>query len=475
MNVKQLRTASIGRCNEKGISSSWVQFSKKAKLMRFLDGTYIRPDDPLFVKGSDDDGWKSDDDGNPTDGDGKPTSGDSDSASKENDTKTDGTLGSLETTIVNAVTKKIVDDGAIVKEIVKEVKDEVIKPVTITINDRVVFDPSKDGLLHYQFADVFDKLNTYDKVFLHGERGTGKSTIGEELFRLMAEKHNWEEDDKYRYTYVVGSAGVSEAQLLGKSTFDGRYIEGQYVKAFSEGGIIVADEFNGFDPNMCLIHNSMLDGQGLMFTPNDPESPHRLRHDDFYFVAIDNTNGYGNDFSYVGRNQQDLATLDRFTSATISIGYDKTIEEHIVGSYGEVALALWDLRRRIKKERLNRNISTRAFYTSAKMIHQAVNGRLMASKSVSPISNGRFDEIGVSKSSVYYGILDICADFTDEEKQKIDLGSFKTKYDTIYGADDNPSDDDTNEVLSSIENASKGMSINTGGVVSIATATEGVE
>lgn len=461
MNVKQLRTKAIELCNEKGISSSWVQYSRKAKLMKFLDGAYIRPDDPLAKNGSDDDGWKSDDD---TSGDGsKPTSGDSDSASKGNDTKTDGTLGSLETTIVNAVTKKIVDDGEIVKAIVKEAKDEVIKPVTIKVNDRVVFDPSKDGLLHYQFADVFDKLNTFSKVFLHGERGTGKSTIGEEIFRLMAEKHNWEDDDKYRYTYVVGSAGVSEAQLLGKSTFDGRYIEGQYVKAFSEGGIIVADEFNGFDPNMALIHNAMLDGQGLMFTPNDPESPHRLRHDDFYFVAIDNTNGYGNDFSYVGRNQQDLATLDRFTSATISIGYDEAIEKHVVGDYGEVAVALWDLRRRIKRERLNRNISTRAFYTSAKMIHQAVNGRLMATHSVSPLSNGHTEELGISKASVYYGILDICADFTDEEKQKIDLGGFNSKYPKVYSTDEPTVTDDDNEVLASINEQSQGhlMSIAT--------------
>mgnify|MGYP003148294258 CR=1 FL=1 len=458
MNVKQLRTKAVELCREKGIASSWVQYAKKGKLLRFLDGTFIREDDPLYDGngGSDDGGRFDSDDSQPY----KPSTADSGSNAS---TKTDGTLGSLETTIVNAVTDKIVGDGEVVSKIVREAKNEVIKPVTITLNDRMVFDPKTDGLLHFQFPDVFDKLHTFKKVFLHGERGTGKSTIGEEIFRMMAEKYQWEDDDKYRYTYVVGSAGVSEAQLLGKSTFDGRYIEGQYVRAFSEGGIVVADEFNGFDPNMTLIHNAMLDGQGLMFTPNDPESPHRHRHNDFYFVAIDNTNGYGNDFSYVGRNQQDLAVLDRFTSATISIAYDKNIEGHIVGDYSDVATALWDLRDRIKAERLNRNISTRAFFTSAKMIHQAVNGRLMATKSVTPISNGKSEELGVSKASVYYAILDICADFTEEEKQKINLEGFKSKYPRVYSTDEPTVTDDDNEVLASINEQSRGhlMSIAT--------------
>ena len=446
MNVKQLRRKSMTLCAEKGIASSWVQFAKKSDLMDFLDGKLIREDDPLHpTNGGDSDGNQP-----------SPTNdGSSDampSASSTPAPKTDGTLGSLETTIVNAVTQQILDDGSIVEEIIKDAKDEVIKPVTITLNDRVIFDPKTDGLLHYQFSDVLDKVQTFKKVFLHGERGTGKSTIGEELFRLMAELHNWDEEDKYRYTYVVGSAGVSEAQLLGKSTFDGRYIEGQYVKPFSEGGMIVADEFNGFDPNMTLIHNAMLDGQGLIFTPNDPESPHRYRHNDFYFIAIDNTNGYGNDFSYVGRNQQDLAVLDRFTGATISIGYDENIEGHIVGDYSDVATALWDLRDRIKAERLNRNVSTRAFYTSAKLIHQAVNGAI-SSDSVTKISNGKVDEVGVNKSSIYYAILDLCADFTDEEKQKINLEGFKSKYPRVYSNDASKvTTDESNEVLSSINN-----------------------
>ena len=90
------------------------------------------------------------------------------------------------------------------------------------------------------------------------------------------------------------------------------------------------------------------------------------------------------------------------------------------------------------------------------MIHQAVNGRLMATKSVTPISNGKSEELGVSKASVYYAVLDICADFTDEEKQKINLEGFKSKYPRVYSTAEPTVTDDNNEVLASINEQSRG-------------------
>jgi len=446
MTVKQLRTRALELCKEQGKKSSWVQFSKKRRLLEFINGDYdpdAKDDTPTASGGND---------GN------QPSNGDGTSPSEDGSDKKE--LSGLETAIGDYVGKKIMEDGGIqdaIDEYIEERTKEVIAPTIIKVKEKVIFDPADGDLLHYQFTDVLDKLVMFGKVFMHGERGTGKSSIAEQLYKIMAETNGWDEDDKYRYTYVAGTAGVSEAQLLGKSTFDGRYIEGQYVKPFSDGGMIVADEFNGFDPNMALIHNAMLDGQGLLFTPNDPEAPHRYRHDDFKFIAIDNTNGYGNDFSYVGRNQQDSATLDRFTGATVSIGYDPKIESTIVGEYSEVAVALWDLRDRIKNERLNRNISTRAFYTSAQIVAHAVKGAI--SPSVTPIRTGvgQDVEIGLDKASIYYCILDLCADFTDEEKQKINLAGFKDKYPTVYSDTDGGSvtSDDVSEVTAIIDEHEK--------------------
>lgn len=426
MTVKQLRRQSMALCRQKGINSSWVQYSKKRRLLDFIDGKY----DPA-----------KDNEDVPSDGGGSKDG----TVPSDNGTKGNGgdELDGLGKAIGDYTTKEVLKEmedkyGDIIDDLIEEKVEEVTKPRVVSVGERVVFDEAKGDLVHFQFQDALDKLVVEQKLFMVGERGTGKSTIAEQLNAVMTEHHNWDKDDKFRYTYVVGTAGVSEAQLLGKTTFDGRYIEGQYVKPFDEGGFIVADEFNGFDPNMALIHNSMLDGQGLLFTPNDPESPYRHRHKDNYFIAVDNANGYGNDFAYVGRNQQDLATLDRFTGSTIDIYYDESIELALVGQYKEIAEALWDLRGRIKTERLNRNVSTRAFSTSSKMVHNAVKG-VIAERNVTPIRLGIDDEVAVNvpKASTYYAILDLTAQFTDEEKRKLDIKGFETKYNAIY-CDDEP-------------------------------------
>lgn len=418
MNVEQMRKSARQKCEADGINSSWTAYARRHELDGFLEGSW-----------------------NPPSNDGKPTSPNSSgnsSSSDNNGTTGEKSLSDMEKVIGDYSSEKVLEKmedkyGKKIEEMIEERVEEVTRPIQITVKDQVVFDQVDGDLIHFQYQDCLDKLITHGKLFMVGERGTGKSTIAEQLFKVISKHKEWDEDDKFKYTYAVGTAGVSEAQLLGKSTFDGRYIEGQYVKPFSEGGFIVADEFNGFDPNMSLIHNSMLDGQGLMFTPNDPENPYRFRHDDFSFIAIDNSTGYGNSHQYVGRNQQDMATLDRFTGAVISIDYDNEIEKAIVGEYKELADALFELRLRIRDQKLRYNISTRAFSTSAKTIHSAVNG-VIAEKSVTPMTLGKGKKIegGLSKASIFYALADLTAQWTDEEKSKINLEDMMEKFPTNY-------------------------------------------
>src|SRR5215217_6156820 len=53
------------------------------------------------------------------------------------------------------------------------------------------------------------------------------------------------------------------------------------------------------------------------------------RHDDFIFLASANTFGDGASRQYVGRNQLDAATLDRFTTLVWEI--DEELEEIMAG------------------------------------------------------------------------------------------------------------------------------------------------
>ena len=54
------------------------------------------------------------------------------------------------------------------------------------------------------------------------------------------------------------------------------------------------------------------------------------RHPDFRVVAAANTFGTGADRQYVGRNQLDAASLDRF--AFLEWGYDEALERSLAGN-----------------------------------------------------------------------------------------------------------------------------------------------
>ena len=68
--------------------------------------------------------------------------------------------------------------------------------------------------------------------------------------------------------------------------------------------------------------------------------------------------GTGADRHYVGRNQLDLATLDRFRIGTVPIDYSRAVEVALCQHDGLRQL-LWGWRTRINDQRLERVLSTR--------------------------------------------------------------------------------------------------------------------
>jgi len=77
---------------------------------------------------------------------------------------------------------------------------------------------------------------------------------------------------------------------------------------------------------------------------------------------------------YVGRNQLDAATLDRFVLATIHVKYDEALERRIAGLIADeddrekLLTWVWELREKISKNRLRRVASTRLIVGGVKMM-----------------------------------------------------------------------------------------------------------
>ena len=96
------------------------------------------------------------------------------------------------------------------------------------------------------------------------------------------------------------------------------------------------------------------------------------RHADFRCMAAANTFGRGADRLYVGRNQLDAATLDRFT--VHNFDYDESLERHLAGNDAWVDIVqsarkkAFDLKERVV-------ISPRAAVFGAKML---ARGRAIA-------------------------------------------------------------------------------------------------
>lgn len=148
------------------------------------------------------------------------------------------------------------------------------------------------------------KLN----VLLTGPAGVGKTRMCSEIAHELNIPF-----------YCEASIG-DEFVITGFKDANGVYQESNFYKAFIEGGLFLFDELDGSDPNACLKFNSAI-ANGFCIFPNGM----KYAHPDFRCVATANTIGHGADMVYVGRNQLDAATLDRF-KPNITMNYEKKIE-----------------------------------------------------------------------------------------------------------------------------------------------------
>jgi hypothetical protein len=88
-------------------------------------------------------------------------------------------------------------------------------------------------------------------------------------------------------------------------------------------------------------------------------------HPNFRVVAAGNTTGHGADYEYVGRNQLDGASLDRF--AIVDIDYSPTIENGLAGE-AELADFCREFRKASQKVGVGIIVSYRAISRLAKML-----------------------------------------------------------------------------------------------------------
>jgi len=209
-----------------------------------------------------------------------------------------------------------------------------------------------DERLHPAFDRVLRLAVIRKNIFLPGPTGCGKTHLAAQVAKALGLK----------FGMVSCSAGMSEGQLTGRllpvgkaGTFE--YIISEFVKCFETGGVFLLDEIDAADENVLLVINAAL-ANGKMAVSNRPKKPYAERHPDFICIAAANTWGTGADREYVGRNQLDGATLDRFRFGCTPMDYDEAMERQLVGN-DELHDRLLGYRKAIAAAKLKRPMSTR--------------------------------------------------------------------------------------------------------------------
>lgn len=174
-------------------------------------------------------------------------------------------------------------------------------------------DLSTETVMHHRFPLLAAAVAARVNVMLVGPAGSGKTTAAAKCAEALGLPF-----------YGTGAIN-SEYKLTGFVDAQGRIVSTAFRKAFEHGGLFLFDEIDASLPSALLAFNAALANDWMDF----PDGCIK-RHENFRVIAGANTFGTGADRQYVGRNQLDAASLDRY--AVIEWGYDEALEASLIGA-----------------------------------------------------------------------------------------------------------------------------------------------
>lgn len=150
-----------------------------------------------------------------------------------------------------------------------------------------------------------------DRVLLHGEAGTGKSSLAEQVcarLRIPFMRVNCRED--MESSALFGSITVEDGSI--------GWVPGPAEELGRCGGVLQVDEISAAPPGINMAMQWMLEDRGKIFLadkPGKPEDKMVSPVDTFRIVATDNTRLQGDTSGgFAGTQVQNSAMLDRFTN-----------------------------------------------------------------------------------------------------------------------------------------------------------------
>ena len=232
------------------------------------------------------------------------------------------------------------------------IKIEIKKPDGKKIN--------VDGIHHEKSPEVLQALYRGDRVMLVGGAGSGKTYMAQQMHKALA--NMLDQDD---YEFGMSGAMHQAYEVRGYMDANGNYVESSFVKCFRDGGLFLFDEIDGSNPQALVALNASLENEFSDFPCGVIK-----RHPNFRMIACANTYGRGADREYVGRNQLDGATLDRF-KPIVDFDYDMSLELAVTPN-PNFTKVVQTLRKAKDDMRIRHIISMRASTSGGRAINDGV-------------------------------------------------------------------------------------------------------
>lgn len=212
-----------------------------------------------------------------------------------------------------------------------------------------------EGLHHFSFETVLKCLAAHCNPMLVGPAGSGKTTCVEKAAHAL--------DLKF-YAMSVGLQ-TSKVEFMGYMDATGTYVRTLFREAYEKGGVFLIDEIDAGNPGIMTIINAAL-ANGICAFPDKMIKKHK----DFLCCAAANTFGKGADRMYVGRNQLDAATLDRFVK--LNFDYDEVLESKLATNANWFQL-IRDIRKTVFDKKLRVLVTPRATFYGCALLEQGLS------------------------------------------------------------------------------------------------------
>ena len=226
------------------------------------------------------------------------------------------------------------------------------KEVVVTYKERKT---TIQGRQHRDFEEVLTILSTGLNLMLVGASGSGKTSVAMRAAKAIGLDF---------YSLSVGLQ-TSKVEFLGYMDANGKYVKTLFRKAYESGGVFLIDEIDAGNAGVLTIVNAALANEVTSFPDKMVE-----KHKDFICVAAANTWGQGADRMYVGRNQLDAATLNRFVKHNFD--YDEEMEME-VATCKEWCSIVQKFRKVAFDGKMRILVTPRASFDGSKLAHAGMN------------------------------------------------------------------------------------------------------